>query len=42
MFIIATFLEGKMHDDICCVADDPSKWLAVFRRMGVTIDLRRE
>jgi hypothetical protein len=26
-----------MHDDIWFFADDPSKWLDVFRRIGVTI-----
>ena len=37
MFMIATLLEGKIHDDICCFANDPNKWVAVFRRMGVPI-----
>jgi hypothetical protein len=37
MFMIATLLEGKIQDDICCFAEDPNEWVAVFRRMGVPI-----
>ena len=40
MFTIATFHRGRMYDEIYCFADDQvkrNKWIAVFRRMGVSI-----
>ena len=40
MFTIATLHRGRMYDEIYCFADDQvkrNKWIAVFRRMGVSI-----
>ncbi len=40
MFTIATLHRGRMYDEIYCFADDQvkrNKWIAVFRRMGVTL-----
>ena len=40
MFTVATLHMNRMHDEICCFADDKvkcNKWIDVFRRMGVPV-----
>jgi hypothetical protein len=40
MFTVATLHEDRMYDEIYCFAEDHikhSKWVAVFRRMGVPV-----
>ena len=45
MFTIATRHENRLYDEIYCFADDQAErdeWIAVFRRMGVSILHLRE
>jgi hypothetical protein len=45
MFTIATHHENRLYDEIYCFADDQAErdeWIAVFRRMGVSILHLRE